>query len=161
MSCIVSRNKENGKAYPDFLIRYYCGKRDPDRTPYENEEDTTKSTHEQILGTIVRTNTSLPNSKKTEETSLDVEIGSIPSASGVTWEYRFSKSWRPYSKPHQLSLENAYQQHLIHPGDHGNNKVYINTTDWKYEVDLQSMIQTNIQHKNRKQRRVRRNDSSK
>jgi hypothetical protein len=30
---------ENGRAYPDYLIRYYIGQRDPMRTPYEHQED--------------------------------------------------------------------------------------------------------------------------
>ena len=30
---------ENGRAYPDYLVRYYKGKRDPTRTPYGSKAE--------------------------------------------------------------------------------------------------------------------------
>eukprot|EP00957_Ditylum_brightwellii_P122773 9362598-Ditylum_brightwellii.AAC.1 len=35
---------ENGRAYPDYLIRYYKGKRDPKRTPFETREEAVQRT---------------------------------------------------------------------------------------------------------------------
>ena len=30
---------ENGRAYPEYLVRYYRGERDPGRTPYATQQD--------------------------------------------------------------------------------------------------------------------------
>jgi hypothetical protein len=37
--CCLLVDAENGRAYPDYLVRYYRGERDPSRTPYVTKHE--------------------------------------------------------------------------------------------------------------------------
>jgi hypothetical protein len=37
--CFLLVDAENGRAYPDYLVRYYRGNRDPKRTPYVSKHE--------------------------------------------------------------------------------------------------------------------------
>jgi hypothetical protein len=39
---------ENGRAYPLSIVRYYCGDRDPVRTPMKKKEDLIKKEGETV-----------------------------------------------------------------------------------------------------------------
>lgn len=70
----------------------------------------------------------------------------------VVWEVNTDSGWQPYDTAQQMSLEQAYVGLSAQPS----TKVVLYTTNWQYEVDVKAMTQTNISHKDRKQRPVRR-----
>jgi hypothetical protein len=128
---------ENGRAFPNYLVRYYRGTRDHHRTPFETQDEAKKSTG--MLAAITP-------STSTAGTSDDLESGL---ASGnVTWEFRDNNGWKPYSDAHQAVLEVAHQR--------GDTKVQLETNEWRYEVDLVAKTQVNLQHPSHRQRKVQR-----
>jgi hypothetical protein len=56
---VLSVVYENGRAYPEYLVRYYKGPRDPERTPYESLKDAVNG--EKIRLKVLL----LPNPRKT------------------------------------------------------------------------------------------------
>jgi Poly(ADP-ribose) polymerase catalytic domain/WWE domain len=101
---------ENGRAYPQYLVRYYKGALDRTRTPYET----------------------LAEAKE----------------AGALWQFLDNNGWADYRQAHQAALEAARRN--------GNRTLQVRTEQWNYEVDLQSMVQTNLDHANHKRRQVRR-----
>jgi hypothetical protein len=75
---------ENGRAYPSYLVRYYNGDRDPDRTPYKTKDE------------AMLARSALANAPP-------------ESAASVIWEFQDNNGWTSYSSPHQQALESAYQ----------------------------------------------------
>ena len=79
------------------------------------------------------------------------------------WEYEDDNGWAAYSWLHQTNLEAKFQE--LHAGTPHrrrssssslSSKVPIKTDEWRYEVDVRNMTQTNVEHTNRRQRSVRR-----
>ena len=134
---------ENGRAYPDYLVRYYRGSRDRKRTPYENEVDAMKKSAKKRM-------------KKEEpcecEGAPDIEMGG---GVAFTWEYMHDDDWKPYADPHQVELENAFQSFAVTKTS-SSNLVRIHAGSWQYVVDVETMLQKNIQHPNNRERSVRR-----
>jgi hypothetical protein len=128
---------ENGRAYPDYLVRYYRGKRDAKRTPFESKHQAMRS-----------------NAKRECNGATQSQFESKPQAmrSDVEWEYVDNLVWRPYGDAHKLALEDAYQSQQ--------SKVHISSDVWAYEVDLGKMLQTNVQHPAHTTRPVRRRELS-
>uniref|UniRef100_A0A7S2I1X7 Poly [ADP-ribose] polymerase n=1 Tax=Helicotheca tamesis TaxID=374047 RepID=A0A7S2I1X7_9STRA len=132
---------ENGRAYPDYLIRYYRGRRDSSRTPFKKREEAMRKSKKSIF------EQALPEFKS---------IIAVPAPSNkVTWEY-FDNGWKPYAKAAQTELEATYQA-FIGTNNTGNHIVRVQGSEWTYEVDIRTMNQTNIEHSNRTKRDVRRN----
>ncbi|KAI2497146.1 hypothetical protein MHU86_17349 [Fragilaria crotonensis] len=122
---------ENGRAYPDYLVRYYRGSRDRNRTPFENEDEA-------------------------REGAPDVEMGN-----GITfiWEYEGDDDWTPFSDSHQVELETAFQSFAVSRTS-SSSLVRIHAGQWEYVVDVVAMLQRNIRHPNNRQRSVRRRQTS-
>ena len=129
---------ENGRAYPDYLVRYYRGTRDSKRTPFKNKQEAMKR--------AAKTRTSRIAQECPEDTDLE---------SGVIWEYLDNDDWKPYSDPHQLIIESAFRSFAVTKVSKS-SKVRISTSEWEYEIDVTSMVQKNINHPSNRQRDVRR-----
>jgi len=129
---------ENDRAYPDSLVRYYRGDRDPKRSPYETRSEATKD----AASTLAQP----PPSKSDND--------------DFTWEFQGDDGWVAYSDANQAILKASYKRYKGGKGGKwASNKhktVRIKSGDWTYEVDLANMTQTNIQHQGRRQRAVRR-----
>ena len=70
------------------------------------------------------------------------------------WEYcNDNNTWEAYDEHNQKLLEDTYQKLLMPPPS---PTVQIQTDQWRYEINLQTMMQTNIEHVSRKQRPIRR-----
>ncbi len=128
---------ENGRAYPDYLVRYYTGPRDRKRTPFENEHEATKKSAEE---------------SKIETGTPDEFI----------WEFRDNIGWKPYADHHQVLLETVFK---FYTNDNASSSSLVRITAgaWEYDINLAAIVQTNIQHPSQRQRSVRRllkNDSS-
>lgn len=147
---------ENGRAYPEYLVRYYRGPQDAKRTPFVCRDDAVKA--------------SKPTQQVPGEQAVSDNQRNVP-----TWEYLDNTGWRPYCTDHQSLLEARYQAFQsfqtrsstwssLTPSARSSQsiakaKVQLETDEWRYEVDVNKMIQTNLQHAGKKQRDVRRTKS--
>ncbi len=131
---------ENGRAYPDYLVRYYRGSRDRMRTPFENEREAKKSVKTKM--------------KKGEspEGAPDLEMGNVAAS---IWEYAGNDDWEPYADHHQVLLETAHKFYTNYNAS-SSGLVRITVGAWEYEIDFAAMVQTNIQHPSHRQRSIRR-----
>jgi len=166
---------ENGRAYPDYLVRYYHGKRDTKRTPYKSRRDAmaksknyhasskkmmadlaTENSDSGDLEEVVGSSSSSP-SVSTNNSSLNfIWASSTPTYSSSlnwTWEFRDGSGWKQYGPVERATLEDGYQAYLL---DRSNNTVQIKMDEWTYEVDVDTKTETNIQHSSRQVRNVRR-----
>ena len=137
---------ENGRAYPEYPVRYYIGPRDPNRTPFSSRD-------ENLLP--------LPSiSPPPPQPQLEAVAhpSKIPQVPHITWEYDDSDEWQSFNLDLQTDLETAYQCYLgeSHRTDLATMRYRFGK--WEYEIDFGSMIQTNISHTNRTQRKARRFD---
>lgn len=132
---------ENGRAYPDYLVRYYRGSRDRKRTPFENEVEAMKRSAKK------RIKKGAPN-----EGAPDIEMGSHVRGS---WEFQDNDGWKPYADHHQAELETSFQSFSVSKTS-SFNLVRIRAGRWEYEVDFAAMVQRNTEHPNNRQRAVRR-----
>jgi hypothetical protein len=132
---------ENGRAYPDYLVRYYRGNRDPARTPFASKKEAMKDS---------TSATSVPDG-----VSDDVEVGLGRGVSSVSnWAYEDNTGWCSYSAGHQAAIEDMYQ--AFKADATSSSKIHIDTGEWTYEVDVDAMVQINILHPGRRERSVRR-----
>ena len=132
---------ENGRAYPDYLVRYYNGSRDQNRTPYENEREAMKKTSKKRI-----------KKRPTPKVAPDIETGNSVE---FIWEFSDNNNWTPYADHHQVVLQTAFQFYTDNNAS-SSSLVRITAGDWEYEIDLAAMVQTNIQHPNKRQRPIRR-----
>jgi hypothetical protein len=132
---------ENGRAYPDYLVRYYRGKRDPKRTPYKSKRQAMKRAD------VDEMDADTMETGQVGGVSLNLDVP-------FTWMYLDSGGWVPYSSCHQSILENKHQ---VFVNDNSiSSKVQIQTDEWTYEVDVKQMVQTNMGHADSRTRNVRR-----
>jgi len=154
---------ENGRAYPEYLVRYYVGSRDKSRTPYASKREASKSSRWSASASFER------ELSKSLVDQPEVNQGLIQSQSndrnGGVWEYQTdSGSWVAYDTANQALIEKCYQDYTkgcatsltgYLTGYRHSSKVAIKGPEWGYEIDVQTMKQTNIQHSNRTVRDVR------
>jgi Poly(ADP-ribose) polymerase catalytic domain/WWE domain len=67
---------------------------------------------------------------------------------GALWQFLGNNGWADYRQAHQAALEAARRN--------GTRTLQVRTERWGYEVDVQSMVQTNLDHAKHKRRQVRR-----
>jgi hypothetical protein len=149
--CCLFVDAENGRAYPDYLVRYYRGKRDPKRTPYDSKHEAMKRSNSQ--------NGAIPEAAVDEMDADTMETGLVGGVSTnldvhFTWEYLDNSGWVPYGASHQSILENTYHACVNSPSM--SSKVQIQTDEWAYEVDVEQNVQTNLDHADSRTRSVRR-----
>ena len=133
---------ENGRAYPDYLVRYYRGSRDPSRTPFVNQR---------VANRHAAGHNSLPVAP---ESAPDIETGET---SNFSWEYQDNEGgWSPYADVHQGELESAFQAMTVAQTASSSSTVRLKIGRWEYEVDIGSMQQKNINHSSGRVRAIRR-----
>ena len=141
---------ENGRAYPDYLVRYYRGERDKKRTPFSTEARASMFRE----GSKGRTVNKAPyEGKRSIQYPVDLDIGDLKP--NVVWEFQDDSGWTPFTDNHQAELEKAFQDFSASPTS-GPTKIRISTTAWEYEVDVSAMIQENLSHQDRRKRPTRR-----
>ena len=129
---------ENGRAYPDYLVRYYKGKRDSKRTPFATQKEAMRSKDSSGWFSGMLSSSGL----------VEVE------QEKVIWEYQDVVSWKPIGSAAQDAIEAAYQSY-VGPTKQPTYSEY-KSGDWTYKLDYQTMTQTNIEHTSHTQRDVRR-----
>jgi len=158
---------ENGRAYPDYLVRYYKGSRDDARTPYGSLQEAQaklgkRSTSAALAHATISGETwqdapedyvpapepqqprrpvpqrLTPPRRRSPAPRLPTAVFEFESAPGV---------WQQYDPPAQAQLEQAFQT---------KTKVQMTFGQWKYEIDTQRMTQTNMGHPDNTQRPIRR-----
>uniref|UniRef100_A0A6V2BF44 WWE domain-containing protein n=1 Tax=Ditylum brightwellii TaxID=49249 RepID=A0A6V2BF44_9STRA len=124
---------ENGRAYPDYLVRYYNGQRDPERTPYRTREEASRKKHSKRI--LTKGDKDLPE-------FLTTLAMSDPHT--VQWEF-FDVGWVPYLQTAHEQLEAAYLNSLS-DGNEGNyDVVRVKGIDFSYDVNIKTMTQTNVE----------------
>jgi len=138
---------ENGRAYPEYLVRYYKGERDPRRTPFESLEEALQDKETRRLTESCEESALPPTVEEADEESSEIE----PMEHAI-WEYQQSGEeggWIAYKVAHQIQIEKAYRKDP-------NGAVTIEHFPWTYVVDLSANLQTNLDHPDKKNRRIRR-----
>ena len=154
---------ENGRAYPEYLVRYYVGSRDKSRTPYASKREASKSSRWSASASFER-----ELSKSLFDQAVDDQSLTQPQPkdrNGGVWEYQTaSGSWVAYDTANQALIERCYQDYTkgcatsltgYLTGHRHSSKVAIKGPEWGYEIDVQTMKQTNIQHPNGTVRDIR------
>lgn len=135
---------ENGRAYPEYLVRYYKGARDEERTPYASLEEAVEGATSKEFEEKMHPESAL---------ALDADDASVTSsgiAANAVWEFQEGDSgWVQYQSAHQLQIEQAYQRD---PG----GVTTIEHFPWTYAVDLSVNLQTNLDHPDKTSRKIRR-----
>ena len=141
---------ENGRAYPDYLVRYYKGERDQARTPYANR------TEAQSTAAALQRK-SLPRQVVKKESPRTDALPPItpPEGTKVTWEYEHD-GWHPFTPSAQAAVESAYLAYKSGVSPSSTHRY--ESLAWTYEVDFDTMRQTNVKHKSHTQREVRRRE---
>lgn len=131
---------ENGRAYPDYLVRYYRGSRDPNRTPFKNKQEAKRQMTKQAKSDVAQ---ECPK-------DIDVDFGV-----DIIWEYLDNDGWKPYDESHKIVIESTFQSYSVTKVSKS-SQVLISTHEWEYEVDVNAMVQKNIKHPGSRVRDVRR-----
>ncbi|KAI2510261.1 hypothetical protein MHU86_4139 [Fragilaria crotonensis] len=143
---------ENGRAYPDYLVRYYKGERDPTRTPYKCKEDMARP-----AATPLRQRGSLLSKMRSNVSTTDDNKTLLsPVAKTFVWEYEDDDGWQPIASQSQAIVESAYLAYKS--GVSPASTQMFKAETWTYEVDFDTMTQTNINHFRHRQRKVRRRE---
>ncbi len=142
---------ENGRAYPDYLVRYYKGERDPTRTPYKCKEDMVR-----LAGPPIRRLRSLLSKTRSNVSTTDGDKTVMPPV-GKTflWEYE-DDGWHPIASQSQAVVESAYLAYTN--GASPKSCQMFKAKMWTYEIDFDTMMQINTTHFRHKQRKVRRRE---
>jgi len=150
---LCCRETENGRAYPDYLVRYYRGDRDPRRSPYEFKEEAMKN---KAVADVTDVDDVEMGTKSVVTGSTSSNTSSSSSSSTITWEYRDNTGWKPYAAAHQSIIEQHHRDFVNRKA--ASSKVKIKSDEWAYEVDVDLLVQTNTDHPGHRQRDVRRQD---
>jgi hypothetical protein len=119
---------ENGRAYPEFLIRYYKGKRNKKRTPFASRAEAAAA----------------PGFKLQRQSSYDSRMQLLPAAAATAappplmyaWEWYDGSTWVAYDDAAVQALNAAFQA--------GQPTATLgHTLGHQYEVDFQANSQTN------------------
>jgi hypothetical protein len=140
---------ENGRAYPDYLVRYYKGERDPKRTPFATQKEAMQfQEHSKSQKRPSGWWSGMLSSSGLVEASVKEQV--------VVWEYQDTDvSWKPIGVAVQDAIEAAYQSYVL-----SKQPTYseYKSVEWTYKLDFQTMTQTNMEHVSRNQRDVRRRE---
>lgn len=164
---------ENGRAYPEYLVRYYIGSRDPERTPFESLEEAVmhkkaKAENRGAYETVESSTASINDEPKAEPDQTDVVDDTLPSVhlervqqdevrneseddtnAFILWEFHGDEGWLPYDDLAQEAIEEAY-------GRDERAKLTMQAFPFEYQLDLGREVQTNLTHPAHKQRKIRR-----
>jgi len=142
---------ENGRAYPEYLVRYYKGPRNVERTPYESLDKAIKGEASKT-STANNPESALVLDFADDNASATSSLHSVPCSKAV-WEFEEDggNGWVQYQSAHQIQLEQAYQRDPV-------GVTTIKHFPWTYAVDMSVNLQTNLDHPSRKCRKIRRID---
>jgi len=157
---------ENGRAYPEYLVRYYVGSRDKSRTPYASKREASKSTRWSASASFERElSKSLVDQPEVNQSLTQPQP---KDRNGGVWEYQTdSGSWVAYDIANQALIEKCYQDYTTGNATslgltgyltgyrHSGWQVAIKGPEWDYEIDVLTMTQTNTQHPNGTVRDIR------
>eukprot|EP01046_Picozoa_sp_COSAG06_P035842 COSAG06_NODE_3894_length_4796_cov_13.479881_1_plen_202_part_00 len=149
--------------YPEYLIRYYRGRRDPKRTPYKKRSEvpapaSAPKASDDITTwlEIVQPSAELPN-------SIDNVPPLVPGIfpHGI-WEFDSGDvntlntaahvpKWQAYEATSQAALETAHNSPSL-----SSKLVTLTCGNWEYEIDVYHMVQINKNHPARTRRAIRR-----
>ena len=131
---------ENGRAYPEYLVRFYRGDRDPARTPFESREEAQSLQSSMALRHI----TACASKEQASEAR-------------VVWRFQGASStrtrWVDYPAVQHKVLEQAYEAFMSGSAE---ATVTIQGPKWKYKIDFVEMKQTNLDHRNHTRRAIKR-----
>jgi len=129
---------ENGRAYPEYLARYYVGNRDGSRSPYESKKEAKKSRRWSSCSFELDASTSnvSPSNLQPSAPQLTARQGS--------WEYLSVTGWVAYDAINDALIEKTFQAYSVTATTP--SLVLIKGPVWEYEVDVANMKQKNIQH---------------
>jgi len=132
---------ENGRAYPEYLVRYYIGKCDKSRSPYEYKKEARKSAK-----------------WRNSDFELDAPTSNMDSSESTSsrqrqWEYLSESGWVAYNGLDQARIEKTFQD--FSKDNSLPSVLVIKGPEWEYEVDVAGMVQTNTQHASRTKRKIR------
>jgi hypothetical protein len=164
---------ENGRAYPDYLIRYYRGAQDRSRTPFGSRAEaraTVKIKKRSAMDKLrARRIDQLRARRLTQwENPLTRDVGDPLfiqpepepepelQIAPCQWQYDNNGHWKAYDAAAQAALQAAQTMLMTNAGT--DNRVNIKAGAFTYEVDIKAMTQTNITHPAHTQRKVRRLD---
>jgi ABC-type branched-subunit amino acid transport system substrate-binding protein len=136
---------ENGRAYPDYLVRYYKGKRDSKRTPFATQKEAMKSKDCSQRSSGWFSGSGMSSTFGLMEGDVEEK---------VVWEYQDDLSWKPIGSAAQEAIEAAYQSY-VGPKQQPTYSEY-KSGEWTYRLDFQTMMQTNTEHTSHTERDVRR-----
>lgn len=138
---------ENGRAYPEYLVRYYKGERDPARTPHQSLEE---ALVEKALK--VRAAEEAKENEKGSTAQPEDDMHSVSSIVSVEVIWQFvndNGEWENYLNGHQIQIEQSYKHDSA-------GIVTIQHFPWTYAIDFNVNVQTNLDHEDLKSRKVRR-----
>mmetsp|Transcript_5085 Transcript_5085/g.10992 ORF Transcript_5085/g.10992 Transcript_5085/m.10992 type:complete len:185 (-) Transcript_5085:140-694(-) len=131
---------ENGRAYPEYLVRYYVGRHDKSRSPYESKEEAKKN-------------------RKWRSCNFELDVSTESNSQSNTanshgfWEYQSDSGWVAYDATNQALIEKTFQDFSSNAAS--SSTVVVKGPEWEYEVDVDKKVQTNVQHASRTQRNIR------
>jgi len=175
---------ENGRAYPEYLVRYYkSSTRDPSRTPFEKRQDAVESAGDSNTSatSAASTDPSVDQASSGEMGVVDplrvsvnvvgpvrVSVnaglnggGGLQPASQVSVNSGPDVVWEFWSDDGWTPYDD-YNQLLIESGYQENPPaaVIIEGEPFNYRVDTQNLVQENLDHPNKTRRWIRRVVSS-
>jgi WWE domain len=132
---------ENGRAYPEYLVRYYRGEQDLERTPFVTQKDAETSVFSQH--------------KADSDIPMDVECGEQDTR--FIWEFEGNYGWEPFDEYNQSKLESAFQR-FDDPLNSNCRDFHLSSGRWVYNIDFETMKQVNINHSRQRVRDIRRRE---
>lgn len=163
---------ENGRAYPEYLVRFYRGERDRGRTPYASRHD------------VPPPETPVPPEsapvRGMPEELAPVEHDQVPGddeeyansagglqgpAKSVVWEYssKDNQKWKPYEPDDQIQLEEFYEHYKWEKDRAASSPLppeaacfCLQRPKWLYEINMEHMTQRNMQYEANTVRSIRR-----
>ena len=128
---------DNGRAYPEYLVRYYKGPRDPERTKFETYEDA-----------ISGSDTTATNTSTVDAADVELGVPLISAEQPVMWMWEADNGdWVRYNEGAESEIEDAFQR-----DPHA--QIRIEILPWTYEINLRENTQTNLDHPNNRTRNI-------
>jgi len=137
---------ENGRAYPEYLVRYYVGNRDESRSPYESKKEARKSRRWSSCSFELDASTS-----NTSSSNLQASAPNLGARQG-SWEFLSETGWVAYDAINNALIEKTFQAYSV--AATAPSIVVIKGPRWEYEVDVANMKQRNIQHPDSTERQI-------
>jgi hypothetical protein len=168
---------ENGRAYPDYLVRYYRGKRDTTRTPFKDEDDAKQLMTVAIKRTYPKRILSVPYELKLRNPTAKKAVKKLPDLlDTMAWTNTSlpKDSTFPCLSSQPLDLEGMVKKKANKMWEFQMDDVEVNfespserkkeikksfliqSGKRTYEIDQTEMTQESVSHSQQRQRLIRR-----